>query len=322
MKVYKYRSNYQRDILSLSLNQLFAPTYNNLNDPFEGMFNDKEDKKILELLKRFDTDSLEKAYEELVTMVKKKGIYSLCKTYDNEILWALYSDSHQGFVIEYDLDILLNDFNFNQLTPFVHTVEVKYKDSPQKSMIIIDSFNKRMDLANIIATKSLSWKHENEIRLIFEEPGINTFNFKAVTSIIFGLRASDKDINNVMNLLKGRGLKYYKMTTYTDSYKLKITDLQDQFIHTSEYIQNKAPFDENLLSDENIFAEYQIYKDYLKEIVTYVSSLPNIIKIDSIEIYGEIDKPKINILTTTSLKLLPVRLFQYQYIDKVFVQTN
>ena len=32
MKVYKYRSNYDRDVISLFLNQLFAPTYDNLND--------------------------------------------------------------------------------------------------------------------------------------------------------------------------------------------------------------------------------------------------------------------------------------------------
>lgn len=94
MKVYKYRSNYDRDVISLFLNQLFAPTYDNVNDPFEGLFNDKEDKKILEIFKR-----LEKAYDELVTIVKKTGIYSLCKTYDNEILWSLYSDSHIGRLI-------------------------------------------------------------------------------------------------------------------------------------------------------------------------------------------------------------------------------
>ncbi len=34
MKVYKYRSYYDRDVISLFLNQLFAQTYNNLNDNF------------------------------------------------------------------------------------------------------------------------------------------------------------------------------------------------------------------------------------------------------------------------------------------------
>lgn len=202
MKIYKYRSNYKRDLTTLSLNQLYAPTYKNLNDPFEGMYNDKEDKKILELLKIFGENSLEQSYEELISLVKEKGIYSLCKNFDNEILWSLYSDSHKGFVIEYDLDILISDFNFNKLVPLIHIVDVVYKENPQSGMVIRDSIKKHLDLVSLIGTKSISWKHENEIRLIFEESGISTFNFKAVTSIIFGLRSSEKDINSVMNVLK------------------------------------------------------------------------------------------------------------------------
>lgn len=322
MKVYKYRSNYERDLISLSLNQLFAPTYKNLNDPFEGMFNDKEDKKLLEVLKSFDSNHLHKGYNEFVEMIKTKGVYSLCKTFDNEILWSLYSDSHKGFVIEYDLDLLLNDFNFNKIIPLVHTVEVKYKESPQKSNILIDSYNKRMDLTSIIGTKSLSWKHENEIRLIFEEQGINTHNFNAVTSIIFGLRASEKEITKVMNLLKGRGLKYYQMKTETDSYRLRLTNLKDQFESASKYIQNSATYDEYSLSTEFIHTDYHIYIDLLKKKVSEISSLPNIVKIDTIEIYGELNKPKLNILVTTSYGMIPIRFFEFQFFNGDFVQIN
>jgi hypothetical protein len=322
MKVYKYRSNYERDLISLSLNQLFAPTYENLNDPFEGMFNDKEDKKLLEFLKSFDSNHLRKGYDEFVEMIKIKGVYSLCKTFDNEILWSLYSDSHKGFVIEYDLDLLLKDFNFNKITPLVHIVEVKYKESPQKSNILIDSYNKRMDLSSIIGTKSLSWKHENEIRLIFEEQGINTYNFNAVTSIIFGLRASEKEITKVMNLLKGRGLKYYQMETETDSYRLRLTNLDNQFESASKYIQNNATYDEYSLSTEYIHTDYHIYIDLLKKKVSEISSLPNIVRIDTIEIYGELNKPKLNILATTSYGMIPIRFFEFHFFNGDFVQIN
>ncbi|SDL64982.1 DUF2971 domain-containing protein [Chryseobacterium taihuense] len=322
MKVYKYRSNYNRDLITLFLNQLYAPTYDKLNDPFEGIYNEKEDKKILDLLKSFGSNPLEKAYEEIITTVKQKGIYSLCKTFDNEILWSLYSDSHKGFVIEYDLDILIQDFNFNKITPLIHVVDVNYKDTPQQSMIIRDSINKYLDLANIIGTKSLSWQHENEIRLIFEDSGINTFNFKAVTSIIFGLRTSENDINNTMNILKGRNLKYYKMETKGDSYKLKINTIEDLYKYAPKYIQNKAPFQEKLISDENISSEYQKYKNLIVELLNNISALPNIINIDSLEVYGDIEYPKVNVLTSTNLKILPIRFFQYQYNNSEFIQIN
>lgn len=322
MKVYKYRSNYNRDLITLFLNQLYAPTYDKLNDPFEGMYNDKEDKEILELLKSYGSTPLEKVYEELIMMVKQKGIYSLCKTYNNEILWSLYSDSHKGFTIEYDLDILINDFNFNIITPLIHIVDVNYKDTPQKSMILKDSLSKFIDLANVIGTKSTSWQHENEIRLIFEEPGINTFNFRAVTSIIFGLRASENDINNTMNVLKGRELKYYKMETNKSSYKLNMNPIEDLYQNAPSYIQNKAPFKRELISEGNISFEYQKYKTSLTELLEYISSLPNIININSLEIYGNIENPKVNILTSTNLKILPTRFFQFEYIHSKFIQIN
>jgi len=43
-------------------------------------------------------------------MSKKIGIFSLSKKYDDELLWAHYANSHKGFCIEYDLEILLKLF--------------------------------------------------------------------------------------------------------------------------------------------------------------------------------------------------------------------
>ena len=50
------------------------------------------------------------ALEDLLSYNKKIGIYSLSKTFIDELLWAHYGNSHKGFCIEYDLDILLNSF--------------------------------------------------------------------------------------------------------------------------------------------------------------------------------------------------------------------
>ncbi|MDE5527938.1 DUF2971 domain-containing protein [Elizabethkingia meningoseptica] len=322
MKVYKYRSNYQRDLTTLYLNQLYAPTYDQLNDPFEGVHNDAEDREIIKLLQRSGSNPLENAYESYLKMVKEKGIYSLCNTSDNEVLWALYADSHRGFVIEYDLDILLKDFNFNKITQLAHVVEVKYKDRPQNSMIVRDAINKSFDLSKIIGTKSTSWEKENEIRLIFEESGVNTFNFKAATSIIFGLKAKDIDIDNTMNALKGRGIQYYKVTTEAGSYKLKTTLINDLYPDAPEYSQNKAPFSEDLLSEKQLLPEYSHYKDELRKLLNNISALPNISKIDSLEIYDEKENPMVNILASTKLKVLPVRFFQYRYTDSGFIQIN
>ena len=48
-------------------------------------------------------DSFSRFYED----IKSYGIYSLSKTAIDELLWAYYANSHQGFCIEYDQEVLL-----------------------------------------------------------------------------------------------------------------------------------------------------------------------------------------------------------------------
>lgn len=49
MKVYKFRGNFDRDIDMVFENKLYASTYDNLNDPFEGLFDDKEDLELINI---------------------------------------------------------------------------------------------------------------------------------------------------------------------------------------------------------------------------------------------------------------------------------
>ncbi len=81
---------------------------------------------------------------------KKSGVYSLSKDYKNELLWAYYADSHKGFCIEYDYDILkqypCNEDNF---------FDVKYsKNVPIINLGIIFDIS---ILKKSLVTKSLSW---------------------------------------------------------------------------------------------------------------------------------------------------------------------
>ena len=112
-KAYKYKANAiiggeKRDTVQLFQNVFYAANLRILNDPFEG-----------------SAELPEHAAIPIVQALYTVGIYSLSKpevneTFPaNELLWAHYANSHKGFCIEYDLEVLASylsrDFVFTNL---------------------------------------------------------------------------------------------------------------------------------------------------------------------------------------------------------------
>ena len=220
MQVYKYRSNYDLDLKLLSRSKIYAPNKHLLNDPFEGIVISKifDD---YELIKPYLSPS---NYEYRINLVKKLlvqigylGIYSLSKTWNNELLWVHYSNSHKGFCIEYELDDLL--LGKTKTVIFPEILEIEYsKKPPIYSLDGMDKIDKKQLLNILIGTKSIPWKYEKEVRVLFKDNGEQDINDKAIKSIIFGAHASDENINKTIIQMTNK-LKYYKIEI-ADNYKL------------------------------------------------------------------------------------------------------
>lgn len=243
MKVYKYRYGSKRDLESLKQDYFYAPNFLDLNDPYEGMYVDE----ILSAseLHPYLKDGFSRFYEG----IKCYGIYSLSKTAIDELLWAYYANSHQGFCIEYDQAVLLQIKN-------IHTCcEVEYRDDLPKlnfnSVFINNSITKLNRL--IFGKKSKRWRHEDEIRIIMEHYGKVKYDFRAVKAIYFGLRMpkmkEDLDKNNeslpdylsqvcqeqIMQTLRGRGIKYYQMAFKSNSYEFEYIQVIDPYKDVEKY---------------------------------------------------------------------------------------
>jgi hypothetical protein len=220
MKVYKYRSNYDRDIKLLSRSKIYTPCKNQLNDPFEGLIRPKifEDYEVLRPY------LLPSEYERKINLVRKlivqigyTGIYSLSKSWKNELLWVHYANSHRGFCIEYELDDLILDKSKTVIFPKI--LEIEYnKEPPQYTLEGMDDITEKQLLQKLLGTKSLSWKYEKEIRIIFKENGEQEINRMAIKSIIFGANATEKDINNTLRNIPYK-IKYFKICL-KDKYEL------------------------------------------------------------------------------------------------------
>lgn len=179
-------------------------------------------------------------------------------------MWAHYADSHKGFCIEYDLDILLREKKNN-----LHLLDVTYSKLPPK--ITIEEFVKTTDLSvikllqQLVGTKSQKWSYEEEVRIISDSIGNQPYDFRAVKSIYFGLRMADKQKDVIMTRLKGRGIKYGQIFLEKKSYQFKSTIVPDKYENHPPYLYKIAPISKYALtiSEEGIKNEFRPYISYL-----------------------------------------------------------
>jgi len=185
-----------------------------------GLFSVKQMKHLLKVVNELYESKRKhiESYEHLLTLIQEFGIYSLSKCFDNELLWAHYSDSHRGFCIGFDFKTLkkFNSFKY-------YSLPVKYLTNPPVTKIG-DPIETRLEFKNFftnrISTKSKKWLYEKEVRIITEKWGMHSYVPEAVKSIYFGLRMTDEKKHKIITSLKDRFIKFHQMQLEENTYKL------------------------------------------------------------------------------------------------------
>lgn len=308
MSVYKYRSGTDRDIEALINNQFYASNMEKLNDIHEGkiIINNQEIKLFDLLVKNTPSTfniSIKENLENLIQIYKNSGVYSLSKDYKNELLWAHYSNSHKGFCIEYNFDILkqypCNEDNF---------FDIKYSENVP--IINLGSIFDISILKKSFVTKKLNWKYEDEIRILTPSSGIFTYFTRAVKSIYFGYRTDKNTIESIMEKLKGRGITYYQMTHKKDLYELEKKYKKDIYKDESIY-KNKV----NKFVPSYISEKAKPYEDLIKKAIIIVEQEPLCEKVIHIDISSRSteDNPVFYVMYENKIKNLPT---PYYFISK------
>lgn len=235
MKVYKYRGSddkaiFKRDLNSLLENYFWASDFSILNDPFEAITDTKSIKNRLNWIAKkigvnteADFQLLDDNADEVLSLDSAMGIYSLSKTPVDELLWAHYANSHKGFCIEYDLDVLLSTDRKNIL----HSFPVKYsKKPPGFSWCEIFRNEPNSMIEKFAFYKSKRWEYEQEHRIVSSIAGKISYNCKALKSIYFGSRIEEIEKNDIIHLLKERSVDFYQIQLEKNSYSLKAVKLE------------------------------------------------------------------------------------------------
>ncbi|KAF2519004.1 DUF2971 domain-containing protein [Flavobacterium salilacus subsp. salilacus] len=298
MLVYKYRGgsddDFNRDLSSIERNYFWGSDINQLNDPWETIIKSekfiKQSKSVSWFFGKNSHEKLLKVHEALENLLsfnKRIGIYSLSTNYLDELLWAHYANSHKGFCIEYDLDILLNTFR----TEKVYHFPVKYNKIPPE--VTISDVNIKNDslIRKLSGFKSKRWEYEQEYRIITDNSGKQSYNHQALKSIYFGLRMSETHKSEIFKRLKGRDIKFYQIEHLNKSYKFEAARISNPFGEDIDYLKFIPA---SITNNKNIsfeIIEQNFYKHRSKGVITIM--LESIIKKSEIEwlankIYDEI----------------------------------
>lgn len=263
----------KRDIRTICNRQLFAATYRTLNDPFECSV-------------RYNDDSAKnKAFESRINaLIFNAGIFSLFRPNSHEsfpsceAMWTYYANSHRGFCIAYDLDVMLSckSTNFD----LVDCLEITYQDN---SPVIYSSDSIDVMREKHFGRKSVSWKRENEVRLIFSNSGLKQIPTNAITAIYFGLNMPFEDRQEIMSGLDGIDVDFYQIETIPNCYKLKATKVEN--IANIEIIKaDRKPMLDNLTILYNSTAkDRQTIETLIREIRKTLSRPTNICIVDDIK---------------------------------------
>lgn len=303
MKVFKYRygdeETFSRDVKSLENNIFWAPTRNKLNDPCEGMVTEKillnQIDIIVKILGKNKKDVYTSAInlkESIADMLDKRntsGIYSLSRSNTDELLWAHYANSHHGFCIEYDLETLLY-FGRSDYLKF----DIKYKEKPPKLTIkdMLNIHTQGTFIQKLIGIKSKKWKYEQELRIVTSLSGENTYDFRAVRAIHFGLRMPDEKVTKVMQLLNGRDIKYYQVELKESSYKLTSNLIEDRFPTDEKYLYSISPIAEFAITPDSLNKKWKGLSPYLGKMAEIVRREPYCDEVLLVDISYEKSKPE------------------------------
>jgi hypothetical protein len=300
--VYKYRggddATFIRDLDSLEKDIFWAPTKNTLNDPCEGLIASdillNQIDAVTNLIAT-NNDNIGKAAESLksslrVVLEKKdtSGVYSLSRSSTDELLWAHYANSHHGFCIEYDLDILMS---FERRDYF--SFDVKYSDHPPKlSIIDMSKLDDRSAfIQKLIGFKSKKWEYEKELRIITSTSGVQSYDFRAVKGIHFGLRMSDDKKQEIMRRLQGRGIKYYQVILKSGSYKFSSISVEDKYPTNKKYLYSVSPIAEYAVMPSTVSEKWKNYAPYLSKMAEIVRREPYCKEVQVVEVSNDKSKP-------------------------------
>lgn len=221
--LYKYQGVNEYSINGLKDQKLWKADPFSFNDPFELRLMQLADDEIygvrgLDKLRRENPGFTHLSDQELYYLAisgLQNEFYNLrvtCFTEKNNnlLMWAHYGASHSGFCLGFEIP---------EDNESLH--KVNYQDD--YPIIDLENVLNITGTAKILLNKSSHWSYENEWRMIFIEPTTNFTDYPGrFAEIILGSRISEKNEEQIRQILKKSNVKIKKAFLHPKKYELTI----------------------------------------------------------------------------------------------------
>jgi hypothetical protein len=167
---------------------------------------------------------------EVKAIFEKAALCCFFKDWRQHALWAYYADCHYGYCLVFDGDVSWS-IKHSRLGPFqLVPMDVQYAETYPK--IYLDWRHNGGDgwdvIEKALLTKSMSWKHENEAKILVpERPSQNiSFPDEYLKAILLGIRTEAHQADRICEFAKSRPggtIPVFKVTQQNNTFELGLT---------------------------------------------------------------------------------------------------
>lgn len=182
-----------------------------------------------ESMKSILVEAQNKAYEEMTIAGSNHiaGFFKVCsfsEINNSMLLWAHYTNYHQGFCVEYDLESIVgSDFRRRFLYPSIYSNKMFNATEHILKGVDNDTFNNlHLSLAALIKAKD--WEYEKEWRLVFANNMLEkeqSYKIGKPKKVYFGTKIKPDDEEKLIEICERKGIPFCKMKANQNEFKLE-----------------------------------------------------------------------------------------------------
>lgn len=132
---------------------------------------------------------------------------------NNNLMWSHYADGLRGFCLVFDGDLLQEDIYISS-NESMRPIKIQYKSTPNtlslldfiKSDFVLDSdqnINFIEAVTKTIATKSVEWSYENELRIMtLDKNNFHNYSEKTLKEIVIGMKTPESQKKILLDIVK------------------------------------------------------------------------------------------------------------------------
>ncbi|MFH4859596.1 DUF2971 domain-containing protein [Vibrio diabolicus] len=185
---------------------------------------------------------LEEKYEEIIPKVNDivlEHAYSLqskyfhCLSHDqgdvhpleNRLLWSHYASGLRGFVIEFNVDAILNSINNINSDKFIGCGLISYIEHNYDEFIKGEILKEEsLNINDMLFNKHPDWEYESEIRLISDAEKL-FYHPESISRIIVGDKMAAENREHIYRIALSKGIesKLYVATIDRGNFTINVT---------------------------------------------------------------------------------------------------